>query len=236
VSDDHQPVPPYEAFDDLAKLIVSDHSLDSVMTAIAVVGKRLLPGATDVSVTLVRAGRAETVASTGTLAVQMDERQYVDGNGPCLTAATSGELVSLPDAAASDRWPDFAAAAQQCGIGSSLSVPVTLPEPVSAGLNMYSDRKDGFPEHDLELARTLAAYAAVALTNVHLFDSQKRVAEHLQKALESRGVIDQAKGILMGERRCSADEAFAVLVQLSQTSNRKLRDVAQALVDSATGG
>jgi AmiR/NasT family two-component response regulator len=115
-----------------------------------------------------------------------------------------------------------------------LSVPVELPEPVSAGLNMYSDRKDGFPQHDVELARTLAAYAAVALTNVHLYDSQKRVAEHLQKALESRGVIDQAKGIVMGERRCSADDAFTVLVQLSQTSNRKLRDVAQALVDSAT--
>lgn len=159
------------------------------MTAIAVVGKRLLPSATDVSVTLVRAGRAETVASTGTLAAQMDERQYEDGHGPCLTAATTGSLVSLPDAAGTQRWPDLAAAARRRGIGSSLSIPVSLPEPVSAGLNLYSERRDGFPEPDVELARTLAAYAAVALTNV----------------------------------------------PLSQTS-RKLRDAAQALVDSATAG
>ena len=234
MSNDARSVPPYAAFEDLAGLVVSDHSLDSVMTAIAVVGKRLLPSVTDVSVTLVRDGTPETVASTGTLALRMDERQYADGQGPCMAAATDGELVSLPDAAGNERWQEYAAAAREQGVGSSLSVPVKLPAPVSGGLNLYSDRQDGFPEQDVELARTLAAYAAVALANVHLYESQKRVAEHLEKALESRGVIDQAKGILMATRRCSADEAFQVLVDLSQHSNRKLRDVAQDLVDSTT--
>jgi GAF domain-containing protein len=231
-----RPVPPYAAFDELASLIVSDHSLDSVMTAIAVVGKRLLPNVSDVSVTLVRNGTAETVASTGAVALQMDERQYASGDGPCLTAAGTGELVLVPDAAHTERWPEFAEAARKNGVASSLSVPVKLPEPVSAGLNLYSDRQDGFPEPDIELARTLAAYAAVALANLHLYESQKRVAEHLEKALESRGVIDQAKGILMGARRCSPDEAFQILVELSQQTNRKLRDVAQELVNSAIGG
>jgi len=234
--DEHQSQPPYEAFDELARLVVSDHSLDSVMTAIAEVGKRLVPGATEVSVTLVRGGAAETVASTGQLAVAMDERQYRDGDGPCLTAAKEGQLISLPDAAAAGRWPEFAAAARSQGVGSSLSVPVRLPEPISAGLNLYSDKTAGFPEHDVELARTLAAYAAVALANLHLYESQKQVADHLERALESRGVIDQAKGILMGQRRCTADEAFQLLVDISQDTNRKLRDVAQTLVDSTTTG
>ncbi len=236
MSTDRPAVPPYEAFDDLASLIVSDHSLDSVMTAISVVGKRLLPTVTEVSVTLLRGGQAETVASTGTLAVRMDERQYARGDGPCLTAAQQGELVLLQDAASTEQWPEYAALAREHGVGSSLSVPVKLPEPVSAGLNLYSDRQDGFPEHDIELARTLAAYAAVALTNIHLYESQKRVAEHLERALESRGVIDQAKGIVIAERRCSPDEAFQVLVELSQRTNRKLRDVAEALVNSTATG
>ena len=229
-------VPPYEAFDELARLVLTDHSLDSVMTAIAEVGKRLLPSVTEVSVTLLRNGAAETVASTGSLAMRMDERQYRDGAGPCLTAAKEGELVSLPDAAASERWPEFAAAARAQGVGSSLSVPVRLPDPVSAGLNLYSAQTAGFPEHDVELARTLAAYAAVALANLHLYESQKRVADHLERALESRGVIDQAKGILMGQRRCSADDAFRLLVDISQRTNRKLRDVAQELVDGTATG
>jgi GAF domain-containing protein len=236
VSREHPAVPPYEAFDDLAGLIVSDHSLDSVMTAIAVVGKRLLPNVTEASVTMLRDGEAVTVASTGPLAVQMDERQYVRGDGPCLSAARDGQLVLLPDAGHDDRWPEYAAAARRERVASSLSVPIKLPEPVSGGLNLYSDRQDGFAEHDVELARTLAAYAAVALANIHLYESQKRVAQHLAKALESRGVIDQAKGIVMAERRCSPDEAFQVLVETSQHTNRKLRDVAEALVRSTSEG
>ena len=227
-------MPPYEAFDELSCLVVSDHSVDSVLTAIAEVGKKLLPAASEVSVTLVRGGAAETVATTGPLAVLMDERQYEEGVGPCLTAARTGELVEVSDAASAEQWPLFAAGAREHGVGSSLSVPVKLPEPISAGLNLYSLQKDGFAEQDVELARTLAAYAAVALANLHLYESQKRVADHLERALESRGVIDQAKGILMAQHRYTPDEAFERLVELSQRTNRKLREVADELVKSVT--
>ena len=68
---------------------------------------------------------------------------------------------------------------------------------------------------------------------MHLYEAQGRVAEQLQTAMQSRAVIEQAKGILMGARRCKAEEAFDILVKLSQDTNRKLRDVAQALVDDA---
>ena len=236
MSHDRPPVPPYEAFDELAQLVVSEHSLDSVMTAIVEVGKRLLPSAAEVSVTMVRGGVAETVASTGTLAVLMDERQYDAGIGPCLTAAKGGGVVDLADAGTAGEYPQFAAAAREHGVGSSLSVPVKLPEPISAGLNLYSARPSGFGDQQIELARTLAAYAAVALANLHLYESQKRVADHLERALESRGVIDQAKGIVMAERRCTADEAFQVLVEVSQRTNRKLRDVAEELVSMTASG
>ncbi len=236
MSADRPAVPPYEAFDELSRLIVSDHSVDSVLTAVAEVGKRLLPTAAEISVTLVRGAAAETVATTGPLAVLMDERQYEGGAGPCLTAAKTGQLVEVSDAASAEQWPLFAAGAREHGVGSSLSVPVKLPEPISAGLNMYSLRKDGFAEPDVELARTLAAYAAAALANIHLFESQKRVAEHLERALESRGVIDQAKGIVMAEHRCTADQAFARLVEMSQRTNRKLREVAEELVKRTVDG
>lgn len=149
-----------------------------------------------------------SVASTGALSVLMDERQYDDGADPCLTAATSGELVHQSDAGSAGQWPLLAAAAREHGVGSSLGVPVTLPEPISAGLNLYSLLPDGFAEHDVELARTLAAYAAVALTTSTCTSRRSASLNHLERALESRGVIDQAKGILMAQRRCTADEAF----------------------------
>ena len=68
---------------------------------------------------------------------------------------------------------------------------------------------------------------------MHLHQAQGQVAEQLQTAMQSRAVIEQAKGILMGQRRCTAQEAIDLLVRISQDSNRKLRGVAQALVDAA---
>jgi AmiR/NasT family two-component response regulator len=70
---------------------------------------------------------------------------------------------------------------------------------------------------------------------MHLYQAQGQMAEQLQSAMQSRAVIEQAKGILMGDRRCDAEQAFNILVKLSQDSNRKLREVAQAVVDQATG-
>ena len=64
------------------------------------------------------------------------------------------------------------------------------------------------------------------MANAHLYDSTANLAHHMQAAMESRAVIEQAKGIVMGERRCSAEEAFAILVKVSEDTNRKLRDVA----------
>jgi AmiR/NasT family two-component response regulator len=83
------------------------------------------------------------------------------------------------------------------------------------------------------LAQTFAGYAAVALANAHLYDTQASLAQHMQAAMENRAVIEQAKGIIMGDRRCSPDEAFQILAKLSQDTNRKLRDVATALVANA---
>jgi AmiR/NasT family two-component response regulator len=71
---------------------------------------------------------------------------------------------------------------------------------------------------------------------MHLYEAQGRVAEQLQTAMRSRAAIEQAKGILMGARGCQADEAFDMLVKLSQDRNRKLRDVAQVIIDDATAG
>jgi len=230
--EDFSALPPHEAFDELARIVLSEHSIESVMTAVAEIGKRLLPGVDEASVTFVRNSKAQTVASTGQLALGMDERQYQEHHGPCLSAARTGELVRVDDAQSDTRFPAYAEGARQHGVVSSLSVPVKLPEPVGAAINLYSRRPSAFDPEVVELARTLAGYAGVALANMHLFEAQANVAENLRTALESRAVIEQAKGALMAQRRCSADEAFDLLVKLSQDTNRKLRDVAAALLES----
>ncbi len=119
------------------------------------------------------------------------------------------------------------------GCHSSLSIGLPVQEQVAGALNVYAAKPHAFDDDAIGVAETFAGYAAVALSNAHLYDTTARLAQHLQRAMESRAVIEQAKGVIMAGRRCGPDEAFRILVKLSQDSNRKLRDVAAALVARA---
>ncbi len=225
---------PQDAFAELARISLADHSLDRVMDKVAALTKATIGLQGEVSVTIVERGRPSTVASTGPLATDLDERQYQRGYGPCLDSIAGGEALMVKDMDTEQRWPDWAKSASSAGAGSSLSIPVPLQREVSAALNIYSTDRDAFDDDAVELASTFAAYAGVALANMHLYQAQAQVAEQLQQAMHSRAVIEQAKGIIMGERRCTAQQAFDILVRLSQDTNRKLREVADVLVARAT--
>jgi len=172
------------------------------------------------------------VASTGPLATDLDETQYDEGQGPCLHAARTGELTEIPDTRADDRWPDYTRRAVEHGNLSSLSVPLSIDEEdqVTGALNIYARRPDAFDEASRSVATRFAPYAAVAAGNLYAYQSARDVADHLQTALESRAVIDQAKGILMERRKLTADQAFQTLAQVSMKTNRKVRDIADYLV------
>jgi GAF domain-containing protein len=152
-----------------------------------------------------------------------------------MDAAAGGETLVVQDAREESRWPAYTPLAVEAGSLSSMSVPVPVQRQVTAALNLYGLDAGVFDRDSVELAETFASYAAVAVANMHLYEAQGRLAEQLQSAMASRAVIEQAKGILMGQRHCSAQEAFDVLVRLSQETNRKLRDVAETLVYH-TGG
>ena len=226
---------PQEAFEELARINLQEHSLESLMERVAELTKQTLAGADEVSVTLVERGRPTTVAFTGQLAMALDERQYARGRGPCVDSIEAGQPVRIQSMQKEERWRDWASDAFEQGCNSSMSVPVPLQREVSCALNIYSTREDAFDEQDVELGSTFAAYAGVTLANMHLYQAQGKVVEQLQNAMASRAVIEQAKGIVMGERRCTAEEAFDTLVRMSQESNRKLRDVAHEIVED-TGG
>ncbi|MBC9002204.1 GAF and ANTAR domain-containing protein [Micromonospora aurantiaca] len=219
----------------LGRIKYDEVDLDVVLSTIAQVAKDTLPGTAEVSVTLVQGTEAHTAAYTGELALTLDEWQYAQGRGPCLDAATTGTAMLVPDMAAESRWPGWAARAHAAGAASSLSIGLPIQEAMVGALNVYG-ASPGVLDRQVELAQTLAGYAAIALANVHLYESTATLAQQMQEAMQSRAVIEQAKGIIMGQRRCSADEAFAILARVSQDSNRKLREVAESLVDRAVHG
>ena len=173
----------------------------------------------------------KTPAGRPTLATQLDERQYEAGFGPCMEAAISGATIPIDDTANSSTYPDFGRLARRQGITHTMSVGLPVQRQTIGALNIYGTGDGSFDEQTQELATTFAGYAAVAVANAGLYASTAQLAAHLQRALDSRAVIDQAKGILMSRHGMSAEAAFDLLSRQSQVSNRKVRDIASDLVD-----
>jgi GAF domain-containing protein len=233
-SQNPQPTDPTEALERLGRLSLRELSMDSLLQIVADLTKTVMPGNPEASVLLLVKGRPITVVSTGPLATELDETQYDRGHGPCLHAARTGELTEIVDTRADDRWPDYTPRAVEHGNLSSLSVPLAIDQQqVTGALNIYARRPDAFDESSRAVATRFAPYAAVAAGNLYAYQSARDMADNLQLALESRSVIDQAKGILMERYKLTADRAFQLLARVSMDSNRKVRDIADHLV--ATG-
>jgi GAF domain-containing protein len=226
---------PHTAFAALARINLAETDLDGVLTHVAELAQRTVPGADDVSVTMVHLSTAETAASTGDRALVLDEWQYREGLGPCLKAAAEKLTVSVPDLASDDRWPDWGAHAVSSGARSSLSVGLPIEDEIDGALNIYSTRRYAFGEDAILLAQTFAGYATVALSNAKRYGSTSDLVRDLQASMTSRAVIEQAKGIIMGRQRCSAEQAFTILTRIAQDRNRDVRDIATAVVARAEG-
>jgi GAF domain-containing protein len=226
------PLDPLVAFAELGRMKLGEKDLQAVLGRVAELARQTLPGVVGASVTLVESDRAFTAAFAGQLALDLDETQYQDGFGPCLEVAQSAGTVTVPDMAAETRWPAFARQAVAAGVHSSLSVALPLQEAVLGALNIYATQPAIFDRDAIELARTFAGYAAVAIANAHLYQATATLAEDMRRAMETRAVIEQAKGILVAQQHCTPEQAFEMLTRLSQTTHRKLRDCAADLVTS----
>ena len=214
---------------------LGESDLQAVLGRVAELARQTLPGVVGASVTLVESDRAFTAAFAGQLALDLDETQYQEGFGPCLEVAQSAGTVTVPDMAAETRWPAFARQALAAGVRSSLSVALPLQEAVLGALNIYAAQPATFDRDAIELARTFAGYAAVAIANARLYQAAT-LAEDMRRAMETRAVIEQAKGILVAQQRCTPERAFEMLTRLSQSTHRKLRDCAADLVTSTAEG
>ncbi len=218
------------ALEQLGRLSLRDQSMETFLQRVCDLAVDVMPGDVESSVSVRTGTRTTTAVFTGRLALQCDERQYEVGDGPCLHAATTGELVQVADMRTEQRWPAYMAAAVEHGALSSLSVPLPIAPGVGGALNIYARRPQAFDAESRALATRFGPYAAAALANMHAYQDARNMADNLQIALESRAVIDQAKGILMERHRMTADQAYQALARVSMRTNQKLRVIADELV------
>jgi GAF domain-containing protein len=219
-----------EALEQLGRLSLREQSVDALLQRVVDLSKSVLPGDPETSILVMVKNRPTTAVSTGDLAVKLDETQYAEGHGPCMHAARTGEITEITDTRTEQRWPDYARQAAEYGNLSSLSIPLGIDEDMVGALNIYARRVDAFDPASRSAATEFGPFAAVALGNIHAYSSARELAGNLQAALESRAVIDQAKGILMERHKLTAEQAFEVLAQASMRGNIKLRAIAEQLV------
>lgn len=219
---------PMEVLAEVARSLAGESSLESTLQRIVDQAVRTVHGAEYASVSLVRARReVRTMVATDDVGWRVDEIQYDLGEGPCLDAIWEAESVLVNDLAATDRWPQFSARAAEAGVCSILAFRLFVHEDRIGALNLYASTPHSFTDACPHLGAVFAAHAAVA------WDHARKV-EGLRAANDTRTLIGQAQGILMSERKITADVAFDLLRETSQRRNVKIRDLAQGVVDVGT--
>lgn len=182
-------------------------------------------------VSLVRAERLEYATASPEDIAALEEAQERHQSGPCVEAYRTGTPVLVTDLTTEgDRWPELAAVAAEHGILSIASFPLHLHDERLGALDLYDSRPHPWSEEEVECAVLLAAHATGYLANASRLDRARQTAAQLQEALDSRVVIEQAKGILAGQHGMSVDSAFDLLRAYARRHRVPLREVATKVV------
>jgi GAF domain-containing protein len=212
-----------------------DASFDSTLRRLCDVAVAVVPGTEFAGVTMIRHGRPVTAAFSDPEWAVLDAAQYESGRGPCLQAFLDGAMYEIDDTAEDVRWPEYAANALAHGVRSTLALPLVVAETSLGALNLYSHDRGAFAADRRDELLFFSRHASALLADAQAFWSSKALSSQLQEAMESREVIDQAVGILMERQRCRPEEALEQLRLESQAKNRKVRDLARALVHEVGG-
>jgi GAF domain-containing protein len=230
----HTPDVPAAAAAELQQLLLDTEDVEHFLQRLVVLAVDALPGDVSCGLTLRRGRRPMTVASSDNRANLVDEVQYGFDDGPCLTSLASGRTILIDNLAEDTNWPGYRISAVAHGVRSSLSIPVSGGDTLGA-LNFYASTPYFFGPTERTAAARFATEAGYAVTLSVRLAERAEMTEHLQAALASRAVIDQALGVIMTQQRCSPDEAFDLLRGISQTRNVKVREVAVEIVTAVSG-
>jgi GAF domain-containing protein len=219
----------------LRRFLAGDDDLQSMLSKITLIAAETIPGVDAASITMLVAAREpKTPAYSDKVAFDLDQVQYDLGDGPCLAAMRHQGVELMTTDPPSEQWPTLSDAARDRGVLAVLSAPLIDRDAAKGALNLYSE--SGFESEAWEVASRFADQLGIAAVNATLYVEGSLMAQQLHKAMESRAVIEQAKGILMRSENCGPDDAFGILVKASQHRNQKLREVAAEIVHKYSSG
>jgi len=208
------------------------HDLDAAALAELTKSVTAVLGLGGSGVTMAEHGQLQFVTALTQDAKELERSQQVHQEGPCRDAYESGEVVRVTDVRQeSVRWPDYSALATDLGVAGVAGIPMRHGDEVIGALNIYSNEPRQWSDEDIAVAVVLADVATGYVLNASKLHDQEQLSEQLQNALESRIVIEQAKGITAQRRSVSIDHAYQLMRGHARSNHASLRTVAEAIVD-----
>jgi len=184
-------------------------------------------------VTLADKGQLHSLNAVSQVAAELerDHTQLHPFPCPCRDAYSTGEVVRVTDVRdESARWPEFSASATRLAMAGVAAVPMRLTDQVIGALNLYSPEPRDWSDEDMAVAVVLANVATSYVVNASKLRQQEQLSEQLQEALNSRIVIEQAKGITAEQRSVTLEQAYQLIRRHARGNNASLRVVAEAIV------
>jgi GAF domain-containing protein len=216
----------------LADADASDTSAVDGMREI-VLAAQSIDGVTEASILLADdTGSLAVMATSSTRAEMLEVLQLADDGGPCVECFQTGEVVRVDDLGVADeKWSALQRSATVFGIRSILAVPLRLRGETIGTLSLFSELLGGVTERDVALAHALADVATIGILQARSTGRYEEIQSQLTAALESRVLIEQAKGIISGARRITVDQAFVRLRDHARSNNMRLQEAARLVVE-----
>lgn len=223
-----------EAFVELADTLVADFDVVDFLHQVTVRCAQVL-GVSAAGVLLTdQRGALRVVAASTEQTRLLELLQLQTDEGPCPECFHTGRPIAVADlSAATSRWPRFVAEARQRGFASVHALPMRLRTDVIGALNLFGTRPGALDEDTIRLGQALADVATIGLLQARAIRHRETLAEQLQTALNSRLIIEQAKGVIAQRRQVDMDQSFTLLRGTARSSNRRLSDLARAVIDGS---
>jgi GAF domain-containing protein len=188
-------------------------------------------GATAAGVSLTDDDRnLQFVSANSETAAELERVQQESHQGPCHQAFTTGVATVVDDISAHSEWPIYRSKAAELGLRSVIGIPLVVGERRLGALNVYNREQRTWSPADVASARILANMATSYVLHASQLDEATRLNEQLQQALDSRIIIEQAKGVLAGDYGIGVEASFEIMRTHARSNNATLRSVAEAIV------
>jgi GAF domain-containing protein len=216
----------------LADTLVAGYDVVDLLDTLVNASADLLDAAAAGLILADEAGELSVIASTSERSRLVEIMQLRYGLGPCVECYKTGRVVTVPDVdKVGDKWPDFREAALEQGLHSVHAVPLRLRGTVIGALNLFRNQTGVMSDEDILAARALADIATIGILHERTVRESDVAKQQLQHALDSRVLIEQAKGVLAHTRNIDMDDAFRALRDYARGNGLLLRNVAEAVVN-----